>query len=82
LTTLAIRARLPAPFPSWPHLPAGSRIRYRTVAGGTGRRGEALWDLLDAAVRARSIEVRCQSAAEHLTFGPQVLCTDGGLVMR
>ncbi len=63
-------ARLLAPFPSWPHLPAGSRIRYRTVAGGTGRRGEALWDLLDAAVRARGIEVRCQSAAEHLTFGP------------
>ena len=46
-------ARLPAPFPSWPHLPAGRRIRYRTVAGGTGRRGEALWDLLETAVRAR-----------------------------
>jgi succinate dehydrogenase/fumarate reductase flavoprotein subunit len=25
-------ARLPAPFPSWPHLPAGHRIRYRTAA--------------------------------------------------
>jgi len=63
-------ARLPAPFPSWPHLPAGRRIRYRTVAGGTGRRGEALWDLLDAAVRARGIEVRYQATAERLVLGP------------
>jgi len=62
-------ARLPAPFPSWPHLPAGQRIRYRTVSGGTGRRGEALWDLLDAAVRARGIEVRCRAAAERLVLG-------------
>ena len=63
-------ARLPAPFPSWPHLPAGRRIRYRTVAGGTGRRGEALWDLLDAAVRARGIEVRYRTAARRLLLGP------------
>jgi flavin-dependent dehydrogenase len=27
------------------HLDALCQIRYRTVAGGTGRRGEALWDL-------------------------------------
>ena len=58
--------RLPAPFPSWPHFPAGKTIRYRTVAGGTGRRGEALWDLLDAAVRARDIPVRFGAAAERL----------------
>jgi succinate dehydrogenase/fumarate reductase flavoprotein subunit len=63
-------ARLPAPFPSWPHLPAGPRIRYRTVAGGTGRRGEALWDLLEGAVRARGIEVRYRCAAERLLLGP------------
>ena len=63
-------ARLPAPFPSWPHLPAGQRIRYRTVAGGPGRRGEALWDLLDAAVRARGIDVRYRTAAERLLPGP------------
>jgi hypothetical protein len=62
-------ARLPAPFPSWPHLPAGQRIRYRTVAGGPGRRGEALWDLLDAAVRARGIDVRYRTAAERLLPG-------------
>ena len=61
-------ARLPAPFPSWPHLPADRQIRYRTVAGGTGRRGEALWDLLDAAVRARGIEVRYRCAAERLVL--------------
>ncbi len=61
-------ARLPAPFPSWPHLPAGRRIRYRTVAGGTGRRGEALWDLLEGAVQARGIEVRYGCAAERLTL--------------
>ena len=63
-------ARLPAPFPSWPHLPAGRRIRYRTVAGGAGRRGEALWDLLDTAVRARGIEVRYRCAAERLAARP------------
>jgi succinate dehydrogenase/fumarate reductase flavoprotein subunit len=64
-------ARLPAPFPSWPQLPAGHQIRYRTVAGGTGRRGEALWDLLDAAVRARGIEVRYRTAAERLLLDPR-----------
>ena len=63
-------ARLPAPFPSWPYLPGGSTIEYRVVAGGTGRRGEALWDLLDAAVRERGIEVRYQTAAERLLLGP------------
>ena len=73
-------ARLPAPFPSWPHLPAGQRIRYRTVTGGTGRRGEALWDLLDAAVRARGIDVRYRTAAERLLLGPSGAVT--GLVTR
>jgi FAD binding domain len=61
-------ARLPAPFPSWPYSPAGRQIRYRTVAGGTGRRGEALWGLLDTAVRARGIEVRYRCAAERLVL--------------
>jgi Transmembrane secretion effector/FAD binding domain len=70
-------ARLPAPFPSWPHLPTGHRIRYRTVAGGTGRRGEALWDLLEGAVRARGIEVRYRCAAERLLLGPHGSVTGG-----
>ena len=28
----------PAPFPSWPHFPAGSSVRYQTVTDGTGSR--------------------------------------------
>jgi NAD(P)-dependent dehydrogenase (short-subunit alcohol dehydrogenase family) len=40
------------------------------VADGAGRRGEALWDLLDAAVRARGIEVRYQATAERLVLSP------------
>jgi len=73
-------ARLPAPFPSWPYLPGGHDIGYRVVAGGTGRRGQALWDLLAAAVRERGIEVRYQTAAERLAFGPDGTVT--GLVAR
>lgn len=59
-------SRLPAPFPSWPHFPAGQTIGYRTVAGGPGRPGEALWELLDAAVRGRGIPVRFGTTAERL----------------
>jgi succinate dehydrogenase/fumarate reductase flavoprotein subunit len=73
-------ARLPAPFPSWPYLPGGPSIEYRVVAGGAGRRGEALWHLLDAAVRARGIEVRYHTAAERLALGPDGAVT--GLVAR
>ena len=72
--------RLPAPFPSWPHLPGGQRIRYRTVADGTGRRGEALWDLLDAAVRTRGIEVRYRTTAGRLVLSPDGAVT--GLAAR
>jgi succinate dehydrogenase/fumarate reductase flavoprotein subunit len=73
-------ARLPAPFPSWPYLPGGHDIGYRVVAGGTGRRGQALWDLLDAAVRERGIEVRYRTAAERLALGPDGTVT--GLAVR
>ncbi len=72
--------RLPAPFPSWPNLPGGQDITYRVMAGGTGRRGQALWDVLDAAVRARGIEVRFRTAAERLARGPDGSVT--GLVVR
>jgi succinate dehydrogenase/fumarate reductase flavoprotein subunit len=58
--------RLPASFPSWPHFPAAHRISYRVVAGGGGRRGEALWDALAAAVSERGIEVACETAARRL----------------
>ena len=63
--------RFPASFPSWPHLPAGSGVRYRTIAGGTGRRGEALWDVLDSAVQTRGIEVRYETSAERLEIDPE-----------
>jgi succinate dehydrogenase/fumarate reductase flavoprotein subunit len=58
--------RLPASFPSWPHFPAGDRIAYRVVTGGEGRRGEALWERLSAAVAERGIEVAYETAAERL----------------
>jgi len=73
-------ARLPAPFPSWPYLPGGHDIGYRVVAGGAGRRGQALWDVLHAAVRERGIEVRYQTAAERLIFGLDGTVT--GLTVR
>jgi succinate dehydrogenase/fumarate reductase flavoprotein subunit len=58
--------RLPASFPSWPSFPAGEDIRYAVVGGGEGRRGEALWAVLDAAVRARGIEVRLDAPVTDL----------------
>jgi succinate dehydrogenase/fumarate reductase flavoprotein subunit len=64
--------RLPAPFPSWP-LGAGRHIGYRVVAGGDGRRGEALWSLLDAAVRDRNIPVQFDTTAGEL------IIADGGV---
>ena len=66
--------RLPAPFPSWPHSESGRHIKYRVVAGGDGRRGEALWSLLDAAVRQRGIPVEFSTAARELI-------TNGGAVV-
>ncbi|HWI72025.1 MAG TPA: FAD-binding protein, partial [Baekduia sp.] len=59
-------ARFPASFPSWPSFPAGDRIRYAVVGGGPGRRGEALWTLLHAAVTARGIRVEYDTAATAL----------------
>jgi hypothetical protein len=61
--------RLPASFPSWPHFPGGATIGYRTVAGA-GRPGEALWEVLDSAVRARGIPVRFGTAASELIRSP------------
>jgi succinate dehydrogenase/fumarate reductase flavoprotein subunit len=58
--------RFPAAFPSWPSFPAGDRIRYSVVGGGEGRRGAALWALLDAAVTARGIRVEHETAAVDL----------------
>ena len=66
-------ARLPAPFPSWPHLPAGDSVRYRVTAGGDGRRGEALWHLLDAAVRERGIPVYFEATAGRLIVAQETV---------
>ncbi|MCW2995625.1 MAG: FAD-binding protein [Conexibacter sp.] len=61
--------RFPAPFPSWPHFPAGHEIAYRVVSGGEGRRGLALWDALDAAVRERDVAVERDARATELLRG-------------
>lgn len=58
--------RFPASFPSWPSFPAGESIRYAVVGGGEGRRGEALWRLLDAAVRERGIRVEHETPVRRL----------------
>ncbi|HEX4033045.1 MAG TPA: FAD-dependent oxidoreductase [Solirubrobacteraceae bacterium] len=58
--------RLPASFPSWPSLPAGDTIGYRVIAGGEGRRGEALWQVLESALRERAIELRTGVRAREL----------------
>lgn len=58
--------RFPAQFPSWPHLPGGRTIRYFVVADGDGRRGEALWSVLDSAVRGRGIDVRLSTRVQKL----------------
>ena len=56
--------RLPAPFPSWPLLPGRARHRATGRRRRQGRRGEALWDVLDAAVRERGIEVRFETRVD------------------
>ena len=58
--------------------PAGSAAAI--AAHDAGRRGEALWDLLDAAVRARGIEVRYRTTAERLVLSPDGSVT--GLAAR
>jgi succinate dehydrogenase/fumarate reductase flavoprotein subunit len=58
--------RFPAALPAWPHFPAGHDITYSLVAGGEGRRGAALWQVLDAAVRERGIDVRLATPVQRL----------------
>jgi FAD binding domain len=75
--------RLPASFPSWPAFPAAASISYRVVAGGEGRRGEALWRALAAALRTRGVEVRTGLRAHELCLGEHgevvgVLAEGGG----
>ena len=70
--------RLPAAFPSWPSFPAGDGIRYKVVGGGEGRRGEALWRVLDAAVRERGIRIEFNSAITELPRDTPVVLACGG----
>jgi succinate dehydrogenase/fumarate reductase flavoprotein subunit len=58
--------RLPASFPSWPSFPAAQTIGYRVVSGGEGRRGEALWLVLEKALLAREVEMRTRVRAREL----------------
>lgn len=79
--------RLPASFPSWPSFPAGEDIRYAVVGGGEGRRGEALWRVLDGAVRERGIPVRFDTAVTEwtgdglVTAGGERIAARGGVVL-
>ena len=72
------RGRFPASFPSWPSFPAGRDVRYRLVQGA-GRPGEALWDVLDAAVRQRGIEVRFDTEARRLEIDSEGSVTGLGV---
>jgi succinate dehydrogenase/fumarate reductase flavoprotein subunit len=84
-------SRFPARFPSWPSFPAGDRIRYAVVGGGEGRRGAALWALLDGAVAARGIRVAHETAATALVrdgdavsgavLGERTVLARGGVVL-
>ena len=56
---------VPGPVPVLAIFPGRPGVRYRLVQGA-GRPGEALWDVLDAAVRQRGIEVRFGPEAQHL----------------
>jgi succinate dehydrogenase/fumarate reductase flavoprotein subunit len=58
--------RFPASFPAWPSFPGGDSIRYSVVAGGEGPRGEALWRVLESAVRARPVQVRFDVRVDRL----------------
>jgi succinate dehydrogenase/fumarate reductase flavoprotein subunit len=52
--------------PSWPHFPGAGHVSYRQFDGGNTRPGLALWELVESAVRARGIEVRCKTPVTEL----------------
>ena len=58
--------RFPASWPAWPHFPAGKDMRYYHVTNDGARPGDALWGVLDAAVRERGIDVRLSTAVARL----------------
>jgi len=61
--------------PSWPHFPGAGHVTYRQFTpAGNRRPGEALWAVLEQAVRARGIPVACEAPARDLLLGD-----DGGV---
>jgi hypothetical protein len=68
--------------PSWPNVDGGRDASYWLPAGGPPeqRRGERLWEVLEAAVRERGIEVRFNSPARALDElpGRAVILACGG----
>jgi succinate dehydrogenase/fumarate reductase flavoprotein subunit len=60
--------RFPASFPAWPYFPAGRDVHYYHVTDGDVRPGEALWRVLDDAVRSRGVDVRVSTPVERLVL--------------
>ncbi len=54
--------------PSWPHFPGAGHVTYRQFDGGATAPGIALWELIEAAVHERGIEVRTQTALTDLVL--------------
>jgi succinate dehydrogenase/fumarate reductase flavoprotein subunit len=52
--------------PSWPHFPGGGQVTYRQFAGSGTAPGIALWELVEAAVHEREIEVRLNTSVAEL----------------
>lgn len=60
--------------PSWPHFPGSGHVHYRLIAPGPDERpGQALWRVLEAAVRDRQIPVSLDApVVELMTEGDRV----------
>lgn len=56
----------PRELPAWPHVPGAEGVEYTVPAGVPLPAGEALWQVIDAGVRGREIDVRVGAAAERL----------------
>ena len=69
----------PRVFPSWPNFPGAEGARYmQFTPGDSARPGQSLWNLLERAVRARGIDVRCGVPAARLRLeGGAVAGADG-----
>jgi succinate dehydrogenase/fumarate reductase flavoprotein subunit len=52
--------------PAWPNLPGAGAVSYHLLAGAPPPSGAALWELIEAGVRARGIAVHYDTAATRL----------------